>query len=440
MPRAFLNDDLVTRLRAVRRQEYWDTSTKSLVLRVEGESKTWWLVYWSPTERSISGSPRRRRYSIGRWPKVTVAGARREAERLRILIQNGLDPAREAVDGSRIREMGFTELGRRYIEEISKPNNATWRNDQWMLERVILPLWGNRPVSSITAADVQELARSVVRRGPVLANRAMTIVRQTLRLGVIEGLLPANPSSGLPKPGREKARTRVLAPAEIASVWQGCVAEPNPLAYVLMLRLLTAQRGREVLQLNLKDLEPAPGGLWWNLPAQITKARRPHRIFLTPTAVNILKCLPPSRHGWVFPQSDDPAKPVLDYSHVWNRIRRSCGTSGWDPRDLRRTAATLMSRNGVPRFIVRRVLNHADREVTAVYDLYEYDGEVRKALLTLEQAVLSITSGQSDLTDLLRSLPSDGTDAGSRAEPGLEFRLEPARTVVADQNWAREVS
>lgn len=47
--------------------------------------------------------------------------------------------------------------------------------------------------------------------------------------------------------------------------------------------------------------------------------------------------------------------------------------------DLRRTAATWMARGGVSRFIVKRVLGHADHEITAVYDLYSYDKEVKEA-------------------------------------------------------------
>ncbi len=51
--------------------------------------------------------------------------------------------------------------------------------------------------------------------------------------------------------------------------------------------------------------------------------------------------------------------------------------------DLRRTAATHMTKLGVPRLHVSCVLNHAQRGVTAqVYDRYEYLEEKRRALET----------------------------------------------------------
>lgn len=47
---------------------------------------------------------------------------------------------------------------------------------------------------------------------------------------------------------------------------------------------------------------------------------------------------------------------ATDGSMVWQ-----LGLAPWRLHDLRRTASTGMGRLGVPRFIIERVLNHADR-------------------------------------------------------------------------------
>ena len=39
-----------------------------------------------------------------------------------------------------------------------------------------------------------------------------------------------------------------------------------------------------------------------------------------------------------------------------------------------------MTSIGVPRFVVRQLLNHVDAEITSVYDRYAYDREKRDAL------------------------------------------------------------
>jgi hypothetical protein len=44
-----------------------------------------------------------------------------------------------------------------------------------------------------------------------------------------------------------------------------------------------------------------------------------------------------------------------------------------------------MAQLGVSNFITKRALGHADREITAVYDRYSYDKEVKAAVLLLEE-------------------------------------------------------
>jgi integrase len=56
------------------------------------------------------------------------------------------------------------------------------------------------------------------------------------------------------------------------------------------------------------------------------------------------------------------------------------GGPPWTIHDLRRTCATGMGKLGVSRFIIGRVLSHADRSVTGIYDQHEYLAEKRHAL------------------------------------------------------------
>jgi integrase len=48
-----------------------------------------------------------------------------------------------------------------------------------------------------------------------------------------------------------------------------------------------------------------------------------------------------------------------------DRIKAASGVD-FDPHDLRRTAASHMTKHGIRRDIVKRILNHADHDVTAV--------------------------------------------------------------------------
>ena len=48
--------------------------------------------------------------------------------------------------------------------------------------------------------------------------------------------------------------------------------------------------------------------------------------------------------------------------------------------DLRRTAASIMASGGIHRLTIGKILNHVERDVTAVYDRHGYDAEKNSAL------------------------------------------------------------
>jgi len=70
-----------------------------------------------------------------------------------------------------------------------------------------------------------------------------------------------------------------------------------------------------------------------------------------------------------------------------SRIEAATGVTDWRFHDIRRTGATFMAEGGVQRFVLERVLGHADHTVTAVYDRATYRDEKRAALEVLAETV-----------------------------------------------------
>ena len=61
--------------------------------------------------------------------------------------------------------------------------------------------------------------------------------------------------------------------------------------------------------------------------------------------------------------------------------------------DLRRTAASLMTGMGRSSLTAKKILNHAERDVTAVYDRPSHDREKRTALEAWGRRLEAIVSG-----------------------------------------------
>jgi len=143
----------------------------------------------------------------------------------------------------------------------------------------------------------------------------------------------------------------------------------------------------------------------------------PHRVPLSPLAISLLKeirqaerdrvdginkrrtraGLPadvqPSR--WLFPSPHEKSPitgPAVD--HAFRKNLATLGLTDATPHDLRRTAASHMTSMGIYRLVVGKILNHAEPNVTAVYDRYGYDVEKKLALDTWGSRLGAIIAGK----------------------------------------------
>ena len=119
---------------------------------------------------------------------------------------------------------------------------------------------------------------------------------------------------------------------------------------------------------------------------------------LAPQALELLRRLKEQPHDprHVFPGSKED--PIANLQKPMRRIRQRTGIE-FRFHDLRRTAASHMTGIGISRLVVSKILNHAERDVTAVYDRHSYDADKRDALLRWDQRLQEIlweatTSGE----------------------------------------------
>jgi len=89
---------------------------------------------------------------------------------------------------------------------------------------------------------------------------------------------------------------------------------------------------------------------------------------------------------YVFTTTGD--RPISGFGKAKARVDRAASktrdesgpVAPWTVHDLRRTVATGLGKLGASRFIIGRVLNHADATVTGIYDRHAYLNEKRHAL------------------------------------------------------------
>lgn len=121
------------------------------------------------------------------------------------------------------------------------------------------------------------------------------------------------------------------------------------------------------------DIDLAAG--WWTLPATSSKNKLSHRVPLAPSVVTLIETVKKT--------AAKDAVFVLAGARGKRQQSEAAATftvSDFRGHDLRRTATSIMASGGIPRLTISKILNHVERNITAVYDRHSYDPEKRAAL------------------------------------------------------------
>jgi integrase len=366
-----------------KRTDFTDPDVKGLVLRVTpNRSKSWAYLY----RRKSDG--RRRRVTLGEFPRVGLLEARATASGYRAEVAAGADPALVKTAARKVETVD--QMFDRFLKDYSAPG-PRWRAEmRRVLAHDVRPVIGAYKIDKVTKADIIALLNTIRDRGAgVQANRTLQVVRKAFNWAMSEDYLTVSPASRIAERVKETARSRALSEAEIRSFWQGLESARMTLGAKLALRiaLVTGQRigeicGAEKSEIDLDRAE-------WIIPAERVKNRREHSVPLSPLGLGLFReaiaLSGPSR--FAFP-SRSREQPLASHS-MGQAVRRAlCGLglagNPATPHDLRRTVASQMAAMGIGENIVARVLNHASeigKTITgAVYIRHSFAAEKRHAL------------------------------------------------------------
>jgi integrase len=214
------------------------------------------------------------------------------------------------------------------------------------------------------------LRRYAEERGPVAANRALSMLKTALRFAVDAGYLQISPVDRLSRRligGVEIPRDRVLSDAELRRLWQASCAH----APLLRFLLLTGQRIGEAQRARWSHVRDER----WHIPREHSKNHRAHWVALSRQALAVLRGQDRSRE-LIFGRATNTG--------VQGWVRRWCEREGvspaFRPHDLRRTCATRLNSLGVLPHITEKILNHATQGVMGIYNRAEYEAERIEAM------------------------------------------------------------
>jgi integrase len=336
--------------------------------------------------------------TIGRYPDVPLTKAREIANDARKTAAAGGTPLPPKVQHAEAQKKTttFADVVELYFDA-KLSSLRTGRKARLTLERIgRVYAWNERPLVSITDDDAAAMLHDIaVRRGKkTMANQTKHIAHALFKWCKQPGrkFVTVNPFADLPAPGGAiVTRDRYLNADEIRQVWRA-LDEPERFkvspdaATALRLILVTAARPGMVLGMTgaeLRDLRgPSEHGPHWSLPGERMKAGS---AFITPLSPLSLELLRPHLKA-------DPAARLFnlgdDHLHeAAQRLVAKLGMERWTPHDLRRTAATILDREGYSLEQIGALLAHTRKGVTAVYARWDKFNLRREMAMVIERAL-----------------------------------------------------
>ena len=319
-----------------------------------------------------------RRLTIGSYPDWKVSTARKEATRLKRLVDQGFDPMGDRHEDRAAPTMN--DLCDRYLtEHAARKRETSRREDEALIRRWIKPELGNRKVSDIRHADVDDLHRKITGYGtPTRANRTMSLISKMFSLAVRWEMRDDNPAKGIERNNEEK-RSRYLVGDELRRLTEALAAYPvQTSANAIRLLLLTGSRRGEVLAARWEHFDLEAGV--WAKPSSHTKNKRQHRIPLSAAARLLLVEIKrsASTSEYLFPGARGAAGHLTDIKRPWASICKLAGLTGVRTHDLRHSYASMLVSSGLSLPVIGALLGHTQPGTTARY-AHLFDDPLRAA-------------------------------------------------------------
>ena len=386
-------------------------------------SKTWRKDYrWQGARRT---------FTIGAYPAVRLADARKQALELNTWIKAGIDPRTQAPTQQRKQvessSRPFVQIAQAWFEH----HSASWsprycRDMREKLDHFVIPALGQLDIEAITRSDIetQLLAPILARGANEQARRCNDVTRRVIEHAVDLELRQDNPAV---KARKVIAATRVTHYHRISWVElpelleaierfeQQRLAERSSLI-ALRLMMLTLVRPSELREARWSEVDTE--GRQWIIPAERMKTRVRHIVPLSSQARHLFDLQRPitGHTDLVFhtPNHRGNGELRVMSNGCLSMLLRRMGFQGRQtPHGFRGFGQTnCIEQLKIPRVVTEKQLAHADgNSVSRAYDWAEYleersDMLQRWADLLDQVAVAAGLAPVSELSTQLAGQPS----------------------------------
>jgi integrase len=383
----------------------------SAVSQADGDGLTFTLsakgtAAWVLRYRT-AGAKYQREITLGRYPDISLAEARKLATEKRAKVQQGADVAKDKQKEKFAAAKAWTvrRLADDYLQKLDgRLAEATIKARRQQLRDYVMPSIGNVAARDVGPSDLVDIVERASKTSLHVARLVLVVLRDVFRHGIARHVIASDPSANVransivgPRPVN---RTRImLTEAELRVMLPALEKIGTENALMVKILLATGARIGELVNAEWSHIDFEKRT--WTIPAinikgKSLRARNGEDVkdFVVPLTNQVLGWFLELKtlalgSGFVLPIrsrkkaiGDTHMEPVTLNAAInvlcAGALKDKCRR--FTPHDLRSTARSYLGALGVDLIIAERCLNHSLGGLIAVYDQHDYLSERRKAL------------------------------------------------------------
>lgn len=386
-------------------KQYKLSDGDGLQLRVmPNNSKQWLLDYIKPINK------KRTSLSLGAYPEVSLAQARKKRTTAKELLAKDIDPKEYREDKQREQQLSASHTLKSVAEDwfaIKKTTIAEvtatslWRK----FENHVFPKLGHRPIDKILAPEAIDALKPLAARGNLeTTGKIIGHLNNVMNHAVNTGILHHNPLSGIRSAFQAPKVTNMatIRPNELGKLMSDISYASIKLVTRCLLewQLHTMTRPSESAKAEWSEIDLEKQ--LWTIPAERMKMRLEHKVPLTPQTIEILARLKPisGDRTHLFPSYIDHNKHCNVES-----ANKALGRMGYKNKlvahGLRALASTTLNEQGHDPDVIEAALAHVDKNtVRRAYNRAEYLERRRKLMCWWSDHIEQAATGKLPTTGI----------------------------------------
>lgn len=361
--------------------------------------------------RVSKGNGKRDELTLGNYPDIGLAEARRLASIHRAEIDQGINPAKEKAARKKAAAnpvWTIKKLAEDYCDKRLAPGSfakVTLYYRQLDLKNVIIPRLGSQPVTEVTGQDVVKMLRDA-NKSWTITKRVLTTASKLFEHAAGLHLVHINPCTGIsltsllgPRPTIKKRV--MLSKDDLRTLLTEIDALGTVNATAFRVLLATCVRTNELTNARWENVNLEAGS--WYVPDEATKTRNGFIVPLTPPVIEWFRELKKvaGDSPYVLPARDvrRQGRPITERT-LWAAIDRAFDdgrltVQKFTPHDTRSTAKGHMRNLGISHEDSERALNHVIPGMAGIYDVRDELPEKRRALQVWSDFLLTLSPAKS---------------------------------------------